>query len=71
MDDVQAVQVFNGTGQVVQHPTGIPLCVFASGSDGIEKVSTLEESSWLSGILTDGRIGCPWRGPTSPKGYKE
>lgn len=54
VDDVQAVQVFDGTGQVVQHPAGVSLCVFASGSDGVEKVSTLEESSWLSGTLTDG-----------------
>lgn len=71
MDDVQAVQVFDGTGQVVQHPTGISLCVFASGSDGIEKVSALEESSWLSRVLTDGPIGCPRRGLTNQKGDEE
>lgn len=70
VDDVQAVQVFDGTCQVVQHPTGISLCIFASGSDGIKKVSTLEESSWLTGILTDGPIGCPWRGLTNQKGHE-
>lgn len=71
VDDVQAVQVFDGTGQVVQHPTGISLCVFASGCDGIEKVSALEESSWLSRVLTDGPIGCPRRGLTNQKGDEE
>lgn len=71
MDDVQAVQVFDGAGQVVQHPAGISLCVFASGGDGIEKVSTLEESSWVSGKVTDGPVGCPWRKLTNQRGYKE
>lgn len=71
VDDVQAVQVFDGAGQVVQHPAGVPLGVFAGGSDGVEKVSTLEESSWLSRILTDGSIGCPRRGRTNQKGGEE
>lgn len=71
MDDVQAVEILDGTGQVVQHPTGISLCVFASGSDGIKQVSALEESVWLSGILTDGPIDCLWRGLTNQKCCQE
>lgn len=71
VDDVQTVQVFDGTGQVVEHPTGISLCVFASGSDGVKKVSALEESSWLSGIWTDGLIDCLWRGLTNQKARGE
>lgn len=41
VDDVQAVQVFDSTGQVVQHPTGVSLSVFVCGSNGIKEVSTL------------------------------
>ena len=55
VDDVEAVQVFDGTGQVVQHPTGISLSVFVSGGDGIEEVSSLRENS--RSALTDGPVG--------------
>lgn len=41
VDDVQAMQVFDGTGQIVQHPTGISLSVFVRGSNGIKEVSSL------------------------------
>ena len=57
MDDVEAVQVFDGAGQVVQHPTGISLSVFVSGGDGIEEVSSLRENSRRKSGLTDGPVG--------------
>ena len=57
MDDVEAVQVFDGAGQVVQHPTGISLSVFVSGGDGIEEVSSLREHSRRKSGLTDGPVG--------------
>lgn len=44
------MEVFDGTGQIVQHPTGIPLCVFVSGGNGIKKVSSLEQNN--RGTLT-------------------
>lgn len=45
VDDVEAVQVLDGTSQVVQHPTGIPFGVFVSGSNGIKKVSALRKKA--------------------------
>lgn len=57
VDDVEAVQVFDGAGQVVQHPTGISLSVFVSGGDGIEEVSSLRENSRRKSGLTDGPVG--------------
>lgn len=45
MDDVEAVQVFDGAGQVVQHPAGVSLGVLVSGSDGIEEVASLRGNS--------------------------
>lgn len=41
VDDVEDVQVFDGTGQVEQHPTGISLCVLVGGRDGVEQISAL------------------------------
>lgn len=61
VDDVQAMQVFDGAGQVVQHPTGISLRVFVSGSNGIKKVSALQRKQqaeqhanrWAMGLPTE------------------
>lgn len=44
MHNVEAVEVFDGTGQVVQHATGVPLCVSVGRCDGVEKISSL----WMS-----------------------
>lgn len=59
VDDVDAVQVFDGAGQVVQHPTGVSLSVFVSGSDGIEEVSSLRQNSRRRSTLTDGPMALP------------
>lgn len=60
MDDVQAVQVFDGAGQVVQHPTGVSLSVFVSGSNSIKEVSSLRrEQQEEQHIITDGPMGPP------------
>lgn len=39
--NVEAVEVFDGAGQVVQHATGVPLRVPVGRCDGIEKISSL------------------------------
>lgn len=62
VDDVQAVQVFDGTGQVVQHSTGVSLGVFVSGSDGIKEVSALRRKN-RTGTLTGGPTGPPAEAP--------
>lgn len=36
VDDVHAVQVLQGSGQVVDHDAGVPLGVLGRGGDGIE-----------------------------------
>lgn len=41
MHNIEAVEVFDGTGQIVQHATGIPLRVSVGRCDGIEKISSL------------------------------
>lgn len=41
MHNVEAVEVFDSTGQVVQHATGVPLRVSVGRCDGIEKISSL------------------------------
>lgn len=41
MHNVEAVEVFDGAGQVVQHTTGVPLRVSVGRCDGIEKISSL------------------------------
>ncbi|KAI6078504.1 Neurobeachin isoform X2 [Aix galericulata] len=44
VDNVQAVKIFDSTGQIVKHPTGIPLCVFVGGSNSIKQISSLEQN---------------------------
>ena len=63
VDNVGAVQVFDGTGQVVQHPTGVSLRVLVSGSDGIEEVSSLREDSRRRSTLTAGSMRLPGEAP--------
>lgn len=36
VDDVDAVQVFQSSSEVVHHDGGVSLCVFGRGGDGIE-----------------------------------
>lgn len=55
--DVEAVKVFDGTDQVVQHATGVSLCVLVGGRDGVEKISTLihkhahKENEWKKIVI--------------------
>lgn len=44
VDDVQAVQVLDGAGQVEEHAAGVPLCVLVGGSDGVKEVPSLEKA---------------------------
>ena len=48
--DVQAVQVLDGAGQVVQHPAGVPLRVLVRGSDGVKQVSSLRRGHRLGDV---------------------
>ena len=41
VDDVDAVQVLQGSGEIVHHGGGVPLRVFRRGGDGIEQISSL------------------------------
>lgn len=43
VDDVQAVQVLDGTGQVEEHTAGVPLCVLVGRGDGIKEVPSLRK----------------------------
>lgn len=51
MHNVEAVEVFDGVGQIVEHATGVSLCVSVGRSDGIEQISAL----WTN---DDGWVGC-------------
>lgn len=44
VDDVQAVQVLDGAGQVEEHTAGVPLGVLVGGSDGVKEVPSLEKA---------------------------
>lgn len=39
--NVEAVEVFDGVGQIVEHATGVSLCVSVGRGDGIEQISPL------------------------------
>lgn len=41
MDNVEAVKVFDGTSQIVEHAAGVSLCVSIGRGDGIEQISPL------------------------------
>lgn len=41
VDNVEAVKVFDGTGQIVEHAAGVSLCVSIGRGDGIEQISPL------------------------------
>lgn len=49
--NVEAVEVFDGVGQIVEHAAGISLCVSVGRGDGIEQISPL----WTN---HNGRVGC-------------
>lgn len=44
VDDVQAVQVLDGAGQVEEHTAGVPLCVLVGGGDGVKEVPSLKKA---------------------------
>lgn len=44
VDDIQAVQVLDGAGQVEEHTAGVPLCVLVGGGDGIKEVPSLNKA---------------------------
>lgn len=39
--NVEAVEVFDSTGQIVEHAAGVPLRVSVGRRDGVEKISSL------------------------------
>lgn len=39
--DVEAVEVFDGVGQIVEHAAGVSLCVSVGRGDGVEQISPL------------------------------
>lgn len=41
VDNVEAVKVFDGAGQIVEHAAGVSLCVSIGRGDGIEQISPL------------------------------
>lgn len=41
VDNVEAVEVFDGAGQIVEHAAGVSLCVSIGRGDGIEQISPL------------------------------
>lgn len=41
MHNVEAVEVFDGVGQIVEHAAGVSLRVSVGGGDGVEEVSPL------------------------------
>lgn len=43
VDNIETVQVLDGTGQVEEHAAGISLCVFVRGDDCVKEISTLEK----------------------------
>lgn len=43
VDNIEAVQVLDGTGQVEEHAAGVSLCVFVRGDDCIKKIAALEK----------------------------
>lgn len=51
MHNVEAVEVFDGIGQIVEHAAGVSLRVSVGRGDGIEQISPL----WTN---PDGRVGC-------------
>lgn len=53
MHNVEAVEVFDGVGQIVEHAAGVSLCVSVGRGDGIEQISPL----WTN---RDGRTGCQY-----------
>lgn len=44
VDDVHAVQVLDGSGQVEHHGAGVTLAVLRGGGDGVEQVAALEDA---------------------------
>lgn len=54
MHDVEAVEVFDGIGQIVEHAAGVSLCVSVGRGDGIEQISPL----WTKCDKIDGWKQC-------------
>lgn len=43
VDNIETVQVLDGTCQIEQHTAGVSLCISVRGDDGIEEIPTLEK----------------------------
>lgn len=43
VDNIETVQVLDGTGQVEEHAAGISLCVLVRGDDCIKEITALEK----------------------------
>lgn len=44
VDNVEAVEVFDGIGQIVEHAAGVSLRVSVGRGDGVEQISALRAS---------------------------
>lgn len=42
MDNIEAVQVLDGAGQVEEHAAGVSLCVFVRGDDCVKEIAALQ-----------------------------
>lgn len=43
VDNIETVQVLDGTCQIEQHTAGISLCISVRGDDGIKEITPLEK----------------------------
>lgn len=67
MHNVEAVEVFDGVGQIVEHAAGVSLCVSVGRGDGIEQISPLwTKSRWMDGLSVLGTMSGEfvWRSHT-------
>lgn len=49
VDNIEAVQVLDGAGQVEEHAAGISLCVFVRGDDCVKEIAALEKQQcWMT-----------------------
>lgn len=51
VDNIQTVQVLDGTGQVEEHAAGISLCVFVRGDDCVKEIAALEKQWSVIGLI--------------------
>lgn len=69
--NVEAVEVFDSAGQIVQHAAGVPLRVSVGRRDGVEKISSLRKSITGQGRGTSVRAVVEGVGLFHPPSLKE